>query len=89
MVKTAKKRTLTTAKRREQLFSALERMRFSLDKAAYLQGCRASNPAKHDTPDVRAREQAHYSDASSAQGEAVAIFNRAVSAASRKARVGW
>ena len=73
----------TMAQRRQTFFEALEDMRINFDKAAYLQGCRAAAPEKHDTDDVRSRETWAYNKAVGAQAEAIRQFNAAVRAARR------
>lgn len=75
------RKKLTMSNRREALFAALEAMRVQYDRAGYLQGCRAANPAKHDTEEVRERENRAGSLGAQAQGKAITIFNSAVRAA--------
>ena len=70
----------TMAQRRTAFFAALESMRVNFDKAAYLQGCRAAAPAKHDTDDTRSREAWAFNKGCGAQEDAIRQFNAAIRA---------
>lgn len=72
------KKPLTIAQRREQLVSALERVAFCAREEGYILGCRAANPTKHDTKEMRDKESLRMVERLGAQMEAVRAFNSAL-----------
>jgi hypothetical protein len=80
------RKQMTMTQRRDALFAALETMRVQYDRAGYVLGCRASDPARFDTTDTRELGDRARSLGATAQGEAVRIFNSAVRAARNEAK---
>lgn len=76
-------RKRTATQRRNTFIETLRQLRVAIDKAAYLQGCRAADPTKHDTDTVRLRERAAQNRAFDLEVQCVQQFNAAMRAASR------
>lgn len=74
-----KRKTMT--QRRDEFFATIDTLAKQSDHAGYLQGCRAAAPGKHDTDDVRRRENLARSRAMDAHRLLVKQFNAAVRAA--------